>query len=483
MKRMLCMLSTVLAVLLLAAPLCALASDGEAADLTKRCTLDAGSYKSAPTRILSRNMDHYQVFDANTSFSFSWKDDVPAAQLCVQWHVFPEQVTVSQYDGGDELLCSETLRELPETITPLQSGTRRVVVTAGEQGMEVYYCRVYGEGEPSDPFHTWIDTPEKLDYLLISTHPDDDVIYLGSVVPTYGAEQGYVGTIAYVTCRRRERMTEAEDGAWAMGLRYRPLFLGFPDVARNAPQEEKDEFRYEDVLSEIVRLYRRYRPAVVFAQDKNGEYGHWQHKLTSAASVEAASLAADPSYDPESAAQYGTWQVQKVFLHMYEENHITIDAHTPLTFFGGDDAYQVARKAFQKHKSQKDIGYAVTRDRGEFAFNQFGMAFGAVEVGTDVFDNIDETCLSSYVPPTPEPTEEPTPEPTPEPTQEPTQEPAAEPTEAPEPTPAPAETPAPTAEPAPQKPDRGRYLPIVCGALLCAAIACAAVLIARKRSK
>ncbi len=449
MKNMIRLLSTVLILLMLAVPLSALAEEREATDLTGSCTVDTGKYGNAVSRIMSRDIDRYQRFEAGTSFTLEWKDSVPAVYLCLQWRELPQSVTIDQYDADGNLLRTEIAESLPETITPLAAETRKVQIGAGETDMVVCYCRVYGDGVLPDPFHEWLETPEKLDYLLISTHPDDDVLYLGSIVPVYGAEQGYVGTIAYVTCQRRVRMTEAEDGAWAMGLRNRPLFLGFPDVARHAPQSEKDTFVYDEVLLATVRLYRQYRPNVVAAQDKNGEYGHWQHILTSKASVEAAPLAADPTYDPESVEAYGTWQVQKVFLHLYDENQITVDAHMPLSFFGGDDAFTVAKKAFQKHVTQQNFGFAVRRDNGEYAFNKFGMAYGVVEVGEDIFDNIDETLFASYVPPTPEPTEVPTstPEPTEVPTPEATEAPSANLTVVP--------TSAPTPQPEPQSSQRG----------------------------
>lgn len=479
MKRYRIFLCLILAALLLL-PAASFADGDGAANLTRKCTFDPGEYTSAPARVFSKGTERYQIFDPGASFSFSWDDSIPAASLCIQWRELPTGVTVEQRNADGDLLSRETLETLPETVTLLRSDCRKAVVKAGEAGMQVAFCAVFGEGTLPDPFHEWIDTPQKLDYLLISTHPDDDVLFLGSVVPVYGAEQGYVGSIAYVTCRNRKRMTEAENGAWEMGLRYRPLFLDFPDVARDAPQEEKDTFVYEEVLLATVRLYRRYKPATVFAQDKNGEYGHWQHKLTSKAAVEAWPLAADPSYDPASYEQYGAWTVPKVFIHLHEENQILIDARTPLTFFDGTDAYNVARKAFLKHESQQGFGFAVTRDKGEYAFNRFGMAVGSVEVGEDVFDNIDETLLSSYVPPTPEPTEEPTPEPTAAPTEAPTATPAATPKLTAEP------TPEPTLEPTPAKQGtrpQSYALWIVLGGLIAAGAVCAIVLIRRAKRK
>lgn len=392
----------------------------EAADLSKACTFDFGSYPDANYRVLHKNKYH-QKFDANASFSLTWEEAFSDARLCLQWYEMPEGVSVLQYDALGTLVRSDTLLPYPETITPLLPESRKAVVQAGEAGMRTQFCAVYGPGELPDPFHEWQETPDHLDYLLISTHPDDDVLFLGSVVPTYGAEQGYIGTIIYVTCDYRARMSEAENGAWAMGLRYRPVFFGLPDVRQDAPKEEKDRFRYEELLEMTVRAYRSLRPAVVFAQDENGEYGHWQHKLTSKAAREAFALAADPAYDPESAEAYGTWQVQKLYLHLYPENTLMIDAHAGLSFFGGLDAYQVARAAYKKHESQQAYSFAVKRDDKDYAFNRFGMAEGVVPAGEDVFDHVEPSLLSDYVPPppTPEPTPEPTPDPTPEPTEAP----------------------------------------------------------------
>ena len=412
MKRYIGILTVLLTVLLLV-PITAYADEDRAADLTKQCKLDTSETRGNPQNMLQNKGTVHLTFSAGASFALTWTDDVPAARLCLEWLTPPEGVKVTQYDASGAAIDTQAIPQAASSVTKLLPEARKAVVTAADAGMEVMCCRVFGEGALPEPFHEWIETPDHLDYLLISTHPDDDVLYLGSVVPVYGAERGYVGSIAYVTCSSRRRMTEAENGAWAMGLRYRPLFLGFADVSTKLSQKEKDaRFSYDELLLGVVRTYRAYRPVVVFAQDQNGEYGHWQHMLTSQAAVEALPLAADASYDPESAEAYGTWQVQKVFLHLYPENKIAIDATSPLIAFGGENAVAVAQKAFLKHASQQGGTYTISADTGPLPLNLFGMAAGVVPVGEDVFDNIDASLLSDYVPPTPEPTEEPTPEPT-----------------------------------------------------------------------
>lgn len=425
---------------LLMTALCAntLAGTEQAENLTARCTFDFGAYYSAEGRVLY-DPNHYQVFDAQASFSLTWKEAWTDARLCLQWREMPTGVCIEQYDADGVLLEKEQLGPYPETVTSLREDARMAIVRAGADGMQVFRCAVYGAGELPDPFHDWQELPERLDYLLIATHPDDDVLFLGSVPPVYGAERGYVGTVAYVTCQNRVRMSEAENCAWTLGIRVRPLFIGMPDISMTATEQEKQAFHYDELLQNMVRIYRQCRPAVVFAQDLNGEYGHWQHRLTARAAREAFALAADPDFDPESAQLYGTWQVQKLFLHLYEKNQIMVDAYAKLNAFGGLDAYQVARLAYHKHASQLEKGHRITRTDDGYPFNRFGMAEGVVPLGSDVFDNIGEEFSSAYVPPTPEPTAEPTEAPTIEPTAAPTEKPTAAPTATP--------TPVPTAEP------------------------------------
>lgn len=419
----------------------------EAEELTKSCSVTVSTDSDALKEILNFRLKSYATLRPRTKITVSWKEDVPAAKLCLQWLDLPEGVRVIQYDRKWKELSNRILDSDPESVISLEPAARSAIIVIGKNKEKLSQLHVFGEGTLPEPFHEWTETPDHLDYLLIATHPDDDVLYLGAVVPYYGAEKGYAGTIAFVTCQNRTRMTEAENGAWAMGLRNRPLFMGFPDVPNDASKRQKATFVYDDLVLAIVRLYRTYHPLVVFAQDTEGEYGHWQHKRTAKASAEAFSLAADPSYDPESAEQLGIWQVQKLYLHLYPINKLTIDAHAPLEAFGGKDAYEVAREAFKKHVSQQKTNFAVRRDSGVHAFNRFGMTEGAVEAGYDAFDNIDRSLLSFYDPsipePTPELTPEPTEEPTPEPTEEPTPAPTAEPTLAPTAEP----TPEPSAEP------------------------------------
>ena len=468
MKRMLLWICT--AVLLLGLAPYALAEEQEepAKDYTEQCTITVDGKAAGLFYLTDANVLTSVNVPAGATMAFTWTDDIPVRTVCLFLRKTLPGVTLCEYDADGALLAESVFDRRPDIELFVLPETRSVTVSHPTEEVMIGMARIYGEGALPDPFHPWEDTPKTLDYLILSTHPDDDVLFLGAIVPIYGAERGYTGTIVYVTNGNyATRMVEAENGAWAMGLRYRPIFWEMRDVYKKHNAKPGD-FDYEDVLLQTVRTYRQYHPLVVLAQDTNGEYGHWQHLVTSKAAVEAFTLAADPAYDPESAAQYGTWQVQKLYLHMHPENVVIPDPDAPLDAFGGDSAFTVAKRAYKKHESQQKYWFHVTRyGEGDYPFNYVGMILGVVEAGDDIFDNIDETLFAAYVPPTPSPTPEPTPEPTPTPTATPT----AVPTESPSPVPAlPTDEPAPAEQPASPTPTIAAVAAVVIGVGLVAAI-------------
>lgn len=350
-------------------------------------------------------------------------------------------LTVRAYDRKGTLL---------EVLTPetnayrisvyLPDGCSRIEIT-GEAG-EVGICelQVFGVGTLPDTLAEPLPSVERTDFLIVTTHPDDEWIFLGAVYPIYGAEQGYTGTFAYVTTPNIGRVHEAINSVWAAGMDTLPYFLGFPDVDRSAPQSLKDTFREEEVTLSLVRLYRKIKPLVVISQDPvHGEYGHWQHIISARSALEAAVLAEDAAYDPASAEEYGTWSVKKVYQHLAEENPITLDVNTPLSAYNGETALQVAKRAFSEHKSQ--LVYSFRPSVGNSSYGDiryFGLTRTVVgtDTGNDMFEHIEQKDLAEVIlNATPEPTEEPTPEPTEEPTAEPTRGPTPKPTAKPTPEP------------------------------------------------
>ena len=367
----------------------------EAERLSFYVRFEVTGHSEIPEKLLLDSVQRSEAFFPYEQFSIYWNEEVAGHWLCVQWNVIPHDVTLIEFDIHGQQLRKTSVPEQYDYVLELAADTKRVTFAADRQGMEVARISLYSEGALPEPFVPWQPTQGHLDYLIISTHPDDDVLFMGGVAPIYGMERGYTGTVAYVTSPGRVRIDEAMRGAWTMGVRLWPVFLGFRDISDIHQNQYRNQFLPEAVTLAIVRLLREQRPLVVFAQDVNGEYGHWQHIVVSAAVLEACKLALDETYDPASAEKFGVWEVKKCYLHLYPENPLILDVETPLASMGGKTAIQVAQEAYTKHLSQQAGRHKVQTNKDSHPLSKFGMAYGTVEAGEDAFDNIDPQLLVS----------------------------------------------------------------------------------------
>ena len=166
----------------------------------------------------------------------------------------------------------------------------------------------FGKGEVPDWVQRWEEPAGSSDILFLATHPDDDVLFLGSAITWYAAEQKKNVTVAYLTYSNTTRRSEALNGLWAMGVRTYPEFGPFSDKYSNPSritQAYKDMGGEDKVLSWVTDLYRKYRPEVVVTQDVDGEYGHPQHKMLVDAAIKCWDKAADSAAYPESGSLFG----------------------------------------------------------------------------------------------------------------------------------------------------------------------------------
>jgi len=395
-------------------------SGPRAENLTRRCSLSADLTSTAYTwRLTDEELSTTQVLQAGQRVSLSWGDSVPVKAVRLAFKDYPGAYRIQQFDAAGTLLKEETAPRYINHAVFVEEGTRTVTVVPEEQ---INLCSLYAYGEGVIPdYHPWAPTPEKLDYLIVAMHPDDDVLFMGAILPLYTVEQGREGTIFYAATRERVRKDEAENGAWIMGLRKAPILGTFPDIPPSYYEKYKNTFPKKEVVDCLVALFRQYRPEVVFSHDLEGEYGHWQHILLAHAVREAVPLAADPAYEPVSAEQYGSWQVKKLYLHLYPENPIELPATKAIAAYGGLTPVEIAAAAFQCHHSQLPSRHAVTNE-GVYSLSSFGLAYTAVGADTpgvnDPFEHIDPSSLHGG--PTAAPTEEaplaPTQTPTPAPT-------------------------------------------------------------------
>ena len=128
--------------------------------------------------------------------------------------------------------------------------------------------------------------------------------------------------------------------------------------------------------------------------DIHGEYGHGVHKVCADIVINALEKSGNKRVDPETAKEYGTWEVPKCYIHLYEKDRIVFDWKAmTLDAFGGKTAYEVADAGWQCHLSQVAAGkYEVYVD-GPYDSQVFGLyrsKVGPDREHNDFFENLPE---------------------------------------------------------------------------------------------
>ena len=259
---------------------------------------------------------------------------------------------------------------------------------------------VYGltEGTLPDWVQVWQPPCERADLMIMSTHADDEHLWFGGAMPYYAGELGYDVQVVYLTYHYEETYREHEllNGLWKVGVRHYPVITQkFYDEKETKQSMDMAiaYFGYDRVLAFQVEMLRRFSPRVVLGQDINGEYGHGAHKLNAHTLLEALQKYEDPSVFPESAEKYGIPKVQKCYLHLWEENQITVEwSDKILSHFGGKSALDMAIEGFSCHKSQQRWSFRV-KDYGKYDCRLFGLVYTTVGNDTpgvnDMFEHVD----------------------------------------------------------------------------------------------
>lgn len=262
----------------------------------------------------------------------------------------------------------------------------------GKNMLDLTELRLIGEGEVPGWVQRW-ETLEKADMLLLSAHPDDELLWFGGTLPTYAGERGKQVQLVYLAHGDARRKNELLDGLWTCGVH------AYPVIGENKDFMSYNRMTVYDAWGGTRRVYpwyvsilRRVKPEVVLTQDLNGEYGHAAHQITAYMTINCLEKAADPAYDPASYEQYGAWQVKKLYIHLYDQNTVLMDWHQPLAAFGGKTGLEVAKEALYCHVSQRALTYQI-EEKGPWDCRKFGLYMSTVgpdEAKDDFFEHIDD---------------------------------------------------------------------------------------------
>ena len=255
----------------------------------------------------------------------------------------------------------------------------RIAATCRER-MRIAELRVFSPGEKPAEIQDW-QRLTKCDLMLLTAHPDDEILWFGGLLPVYAGERGYRVQVSVLVPTGGQRKLELLSALWHCGVRGYPDFLGFLDKNGHEPQKQYSLWRGKNrVIGRVVETIRRFRPEVVITHGEQGEYGHGAHKTAADAAKIALKLAADEKSYPDSAKTYGAWQIRKMYLHEYPENPVICDWSQPLETFGGKTGYEVAEEAFAFHGSQVRRNWFF-EIHGEHDNAHFGLYY--TEVGPD----------------------------------------------------------------------------------------------------
>ena len=245
---------------------------------------------------------------------------------------------------------------------------------------------------------TWNQPLDKADILLFSTHSDDEHLFFAGLIPSMIASGKNI-QVVYLTHHNDnpKRLDEQLNGLWAVGLRNYPVLGAFPDAYSESLNGATNNLSYagfslDDVINFQIDIIKRFKPLVVVNHDEAGEYSHGQHILNTHALKEALNLLED-EYKPE-----------KVYLHLYAENPITMNYDIPLEYYNGMTAYEVSKLGYAEHDSQqytwftdwlkgKNNEYTKATDIKTYSPTKFGLYYsknGNYEtLDNDLFYNVE----------------------------------------------------------------------------------------------
>ena len=282
---------------------------------------------------------------------------------------------------------------------PLPEGTVSCTLAFPNRLAGIVEIDAYGNGKLPDDVQIWNPPCEMADFLVFSTHADDEVLFLGGVCVTYAGEKGLKTQVVYLcdftlddygymnTTREHEKL----DGLWTMGIRNYPVSGSFPDAYSNNIKKAMQQYDYEAVLEFVTENIRRFRPLILISQDFNGEYGHGAHMLFAKAAADAMELAKDPAIYPASVEKYGTWDVPKAYYHLYQENKLRLNLRVPLSKFGGRTSIEVQKEAYKKHVTQQGYWFYVSDEKANIdcaAFGLYRSTVGKHRESPDMLENI-----------------------------------------------------------------------------------------------
>jgi len=242
--------------------------------------------------------------------------------------------------------------------------------------------------------------------LYIAAHPDDEntamlawlskgrLVRTGYLAMTRGdGGQNLIGSEKgdLLGVIRTEELLAARSIDGAEQYFSRAIDFGYSKT----PEEALSIWGHDEMLSDVVRVIRRFRPDVIVTRfPASGYQSHGHHIASAILANEAFRAAADPERFPDSASEYGVWQARRIYWDSWlpgrpgaPENldYLTVDlgAYSPLL---GRSYNEIASESRSMHKSQ---GFGAAERRGSQP--AYLVLTGGAAAKSDPLDGVDTT--------------------------------------------------------------------------------------------
>lgn len=269
---------------------------------------------------------------------------------------------------------------------PLEQGVRdiRIKGTVKER-IRISEMRLYGKGDKPASIQVW-EAAGKCDMMLLTGHPDDELLWFAGLLPTYAGERNLRVQVAVLAPTGGMRKLELLHALWHCGVRVYPEFIGLIDKNGRSLDKQYTIWKgKKKVVGLVTGVIRKHQPEVLVTHGENGEYGHGAHRVACDSAKAAVKAAAKTSEFPNSYKEYSTWQVKKLYIHEYKKDVIPCNWNVPLKAFGGKTGFEVAEEAFQFHRSQVKRNWEFERG-GEHDNTLFGLYFTTVGPDSGIGD-------------------------------------------------------------------------------------------------
>ncbi len=348
----------------------AVSAEEEAREITDACTITGTGFESL-SFLTDKNKSNYRNSQGDASVTL--KNEEGIGSLYLLFDAPYGTYTVTDDVSGKSVPAGEhgILHEFLDLTAQFGAAPTSVTLTFGNGKVRLGELYAFATDKTPDFVQKWTAPLDGgADIVLFSTHGDDDQLYFAGLLPLYAGAKGARVQVVYMTDHTtgpfatNTRRHEMLNGLWTNGVTAYPVFGTFEDFRIDSLQGTYDEYKnaydttQQDLMGWVVEQLRRFKPLVAVGHDINGEYGHGMHMVYADLLIKSLPVVGKADKFPESAEKYGTWELPKLYLHLYAENKIVLDIDTPLETFDGLTAFNVAQKlGFPCHESQQGHGF------------------------------------------------------------------------------------------------------------------------------